>query len=107
MEIGGHLSPEMLRHCSHVRLQAKRSALDAVSAGLPEQQASPAVAGEDGRRAFSSQEAASGPTVVRRVGAGGREPGSSALGLAASRAKKVWHRIGPSSGCDTSRFGVT
>jgi hypothetical protein len=31
MAIAGHVSPKMLRHYSHVRLQAKRTALDALS----------------------------------------------------------------------------
>src|SRR5271157_5803974 len=31
MAIAGHVSPKMLQHYSHVRLQAKRSALDALS----------------------------------------------------------------------------
>jgi hypothetical protein len=30
MAIAGHVSPKMLQHYSHVRLQAKRSALDAL-----------------------------------------------------------------------------
>jgi len=31
MAIAGHVSPKMLQHYSHVRLQAKRNALDAIS----------------------------------------------------------------------------
>ena len=31
MAIAGHVSPKMLAHYSHVRLQAKRAALDALS----------------------------------------------------------------------------
>jgi len=31
MAIAGHVSPKMLAHYSHVRLQAKRSALDSLS----------------------------------------------------------------------------
>jgi hypothetical protein len=33
MSIAGHVSPKMLAHYSHVRLQAKRTALDALSTG--------------------------------------------------------------------------
>jgi len=33
MAIAGHVSPKMLAHYSHVRLDAKRSALDAISGG--------------------------------------------------------------------------
>jgi hypothetical protein len=33
MSIAGHVSPKMLAHYSHVRLQAKRTALDALAAG--------------------------------------------------------------------------
>jgi hypothetical protein len=35
MSIAGHVSPKMLAHYSHVRLGAKRTALDALSAGEP------------------------------------------------------------------------
>jgi len=31
MAIAGHVSPEMLQHYSHVRIQAKRTALDGIS----------------------------------------------------------------------------
>ena len=34
MSIAGHVSPKMLAHYSHVRLEAKRKALDALSAGV-------------------------------------------------------------------------
>ncbi len=34
MSIAGHVSPRMLAHYSHVRLEAKRKALDALSAGV-------------------------------------------------------------------------
>lgn len=33
MAIAGHVSPKMLAHYSHVRLDAKRHALDAISSG--------------------------------------------------------------------------
>ena len=33
MAIAGHVSPKMLAHYSHVRLEAKRKALDAISGG--------------------------------------------------------------------------
>ena len=33
MSIAGHVSPKMLAHYSHVRLDAKRKALDAISSG--------------------------------------------------------------------------
>ena len=33
MSIAGHVSPKMLAHYSHVRLDAKRRALDALSGG--------------------------------------------------------------------------
>ena len=36
MSIAGHVSPKMLAHYSHVRLQAKRTALDALSMTRPE-----------------------------------------------------------------------
>jgi integrase len=36
MAIAGHVSPKMLAHYSHVRLQAKRAALDALSMTWPE-----------------------------------------------------------------------
>ena len=36
MAIAGHVSPKMLAHYSHVRLQAKRAALDALSLTRPE-----------------------------------------------------------------------
>jgi len=36
MAIGGHVSPKMLAHYSHVRLQAKRTALDALSMTRPQ-----------------------------------------------------------------------
>ena len=36
MAIAGHVSPKMLAHYSHVRLQAKRTALDALSMTRPE-----------------------------------------------------------------------
>ena len=32
-EIAGHASPKMLAHYSHVRLEARRKALDAISGG--------------------------------------------------------------------------
>ncbi len=35
MAIAGHVSPRMLAHYSHVRLEAKRKALDALSTGVP------------------------------------------------------------------------
>ena len=35
MAIAGHVSPKMLQHYSHVRLQAKRTALDALSSFRP------------------------------------------------------------------------
>ena len=35
MSIAGHVSPKMLQHYSHVRLQAKRSALDSLSMSRP------------------------------------------------------------------------
>ena len=35
MAIAGHVSPKMLAHYSHVRLQAKRIALDALSMTRP------------------------------------------------------------------------
>ena len=35
MAIAGHVSPKMLAHYSHVRLQAKRTALDALSMTKP------------------------------------------------------------------------
>jgi len=44
MAIAGHVSPKMLQHYSHVRLQAKRSALDALStrrADLPNLESKP------------------------------------------------------------------
>jgi hypothetical protein len=34
MAIAGHVSPKMLAHYSHVRLDAKRSDLDALSPGV-------------------------------------------------------------------------
>ncbi len=37
MAIAGHVSPQMLEHYSHVRLEAKRRALDALSATAPTQ----------------------------------------------------------------------
>jgi hypothetical protein len=33
MSIAGHVSPKMLAHYSHVRIQAKRTALDALATG--------------------------------------------------------------------------
>ena len=36
MAIAGHVSPKSLAHYSHVRLQAKRTALDALSMTRPE-----------------------------------------------------------------------
>ena len=36
MAIAGHVSPKMLQHYSHVRIQAKRTALDALSTKRPE-----------------------------------------------------------------------
>ena len=30
MNIAGHVSKQMLRHCSHIRMKAKRNALEAV-----------------------------------------------------------------------------
>ena len=36
MAIAGHVSPKMLAHYSHVRLQAKRAALDALSMTRPQ-----------------------------------------------------------------------
>ena len=36
MSIAGHISPKMLEHYSHVRLQAKRAALDALAMTRPE-----------------------------------------------------------------------
>ena len=36
MAIAGHVSPKMLQHYSHVRLQAKRPALDALSMTRPQ-----------------------------------------------------------------------
>lgn len=35
MSIAGHVSPSMLAHYSHVRLEAKRYALDALSTKCP------------------------------------------------------------------------
>ena len=35
VSIAGHVSPKMLAHYSHVRMDAKRKALDALSAGSP------------------------------------------------------------------------
>jgi integrase len=35
MAIAGHLSREMLEHYNHVRLAAKRAALEAISTALP------------------------------------------------------------------------
>ena len=35
MSIAGHVSPKMLAHYSHVRLEAKRSALDALASRKP------------------------------------------------------------------------
>ena len=44
MSVAGHVSPEMLRHYSHIRLQAKRQALDAINTVIPGQDATqPAV----------------------------------------------------------------
>jgi hypothetical protein len=37
MAIAGHVSPKMLDHYSHVRMQAKRAALDSLSANPPAQ----------------------------------------------------------------------
>jgi hypothetical protein len=34
MAVAGHLSPKMLEHYSHVRLAAKRTALDKLESGL-------------------------------------------------------------------------
>ena len=34
MAIAGHLSTQMMEHYSHVRMQAKREALDKLSSGL-------------------------------------------------------------------------
>jgi hypothetical protein len=34
MAIAGHVSPKMLAHYSHVRLEAKRQALNAISTGV-------------------------------------------------------------------------
>ena len=36
MSIAGHVSPRMLAHYSHVRLEAKRQALNALVSRLPE-----------------------------------------------------------------------
>ena len=36
MAIAGHVSPKMLAHYSHLRLQAKRTALDALSMTRPQ-----------------------------------------------------------------------
>jgi integrase len=53
MSIAGHVSPRMLAHYSHVRLQAKRSALDALSARVvptaaPKQHSADDFKGEQG-----------------------------------------------------------
>lgn len=37
MSIAGHVSRQMLEHYSHIRLAAKRVALDAISTPLPSQ----------------------------------------------------------------------
>jgi len=36
MAIAGHVSRQMLEHYSHIRIAAKRAALDAISTRLPE-----------------------------------------------------------------------
>ena len=36
MSIAGHVSRQMLEHYSHIRIAAKRAALDAISTRLPE-----------------------------------------------------------------------
>lgn len=42
MSLAGHVSPEMLRHYSHIRRQAQQVALDAINSAIPAQDAAPA-----------------------------------------------------------------
>ena len=49
MDIAGHVSRQMLKHYSHIRMQAKREALDAV--GRKQQESQNNKKAEDAKRA--------------------------------------------------------
>ena len=69
MAIAGHVSPKMLAHYSHVRMEAKRKALDMLSTG------------------YATKDATSGPfaemvqpeVIENVVSAAGLEPATHAL----------------------------
>jgi len=60
-EIAGHVSPKMLAHYSHVRIEAKRQALDALSAKPPEAVISVA----SGRRGYGTNHGTNSPEQSR------------------------------------------
>ena len=81
MAIAGHVSPSMLAHYSHVRLEAKRHALDALSTKCP---ITPQVATESGyvtkHVTKHEEEREETPEVIENlVSAAGFEPATHAL----------------------------
>jgi hypothetical protein len=78
MSIAGHVSPSMLAHYSHVRLEAKRHALDALSSVLAqremEKRRSPLVSIPPFGRGFSRHEGLSSDDFFRSACNAGEEP---------------------------------
>ena len=70
MAIAGHVSPKMLAHYSHVRLEAKRRALDALSNRHPEPVTS---------QSTSQNEASTSQVVENMVDVAGIEPATPCL----------------------------
>jgi integrase len=82
MAIAGHVSPKMLAHYSHVRLQAKRTALDSLSTKRPERDNSGGKAGGYDTIGDTKQHAAESvhPQVIENlVELVGIEPTTSSL----------------------------
>ena len=76
MDIAGHVSKQMLRHYSHVRMEAKRAALESI---LPKRTATP--------RAEKEQNESSLPTSAQQIATG--SPRKSPQGLENEGQKRV------------------
>jgi hypothetical protein len=77
MAIAGHISPKMLEHYSQVRIQAKRTALDAIAMKRPGDETRGYDTNNDTKRGLPEEQI---PQVVEMmVSAAGLEPATHAL----------------------------
>ena len=83
MDIAGHVSKQMLRHYSHIRMEAKRAALESI---LPKRTATP--------RAEKEQNESSLPTSAQQIATGSpqglKNEGQKRVRRGSKSSKKIW-----------------